>query len=115
MSEPSRLELLHFTRRVVMQQATAALRQIDGWIAEEERREAERRRREEDRPPHPEWLVQHGLNPKNIDAVHTGDCWTVEGSDRCRPVSRDQAVEAIRHQVPACTFCRPDTVLGLLE
>ncbi|MFF5191480.1 hypothetical protein [Streptomyces anthocyanicus] len=34
MSEPSRLELLHFTRRVVMQQATAALRQIDRWIAD---------------------------------------------------------------------------------
>ncbi|MBU6531771.1 DUF6233 domain-containing protein [Streptomyces sp. NPDC048405] len=115
MSEPSRLELLRFTRRVVEQQAGAALRQIDGWIATEERREAERRRHTEGGAPPPEWLLQHGLNPKNIDAVHTGDCWTVEGSERCRPVSREQAMEAIRHQVPACTFCRPDTALGLLE
>ncbi|MDX3345952.1 DUF6233 domain-containing protein [Streptomyces sp. ME02-6987-2C] len=115
MSDPSRLDLLRFTRRVVEQQAGAALRQIDGWIAAEERREAERHRREEASPPRPEWLLQHGLNPRNIDAVHTGDCWTAEGSDRCRPVSRDQAVEAIRHQVPACTFCRPDTALGMLE
>ncbi|MES4825622.1 DUF6233 domain-containing protein [Streptomyces anthocyanicus] len=36
--------------------------------------------------------------------MHTGDCWAIAGSDRCRPVSRDQAVEAIQHQVPACTF-----------
>ncbi|MFD8354916.1 hypothetical protein ACFV1X_39110 [Streptomyces coelicoflavus] len=60
MSEPSRLELLHFTRRVVMQQATAALRQIDRWIAAEERREAERRLGEEKRPPPPAWLLQYG-------------------------------------------------------
>ncbi|MFF0765963.1 hypothetical protein [Streptomyces sp. NPDC003737] len=35
---PSRLELLRFARRVVVQQATASLAQIDGWIAVEERR-----------------------------------------------------------------------------
>ncbi|MEU7969446.1 hypothetical protein AB0D09_39305 [Streptomyces sp. NPDC049097] len=34
---PSRLELLRFARRVVVQQATASLAQIDGWIAVEER------------------------------------------------------------------------------
>ncbi|MGV9967631.1 DUF6233 domain-containing protein [Streptomyces olivaceus] len=51
---------------------------------------------------------------ENIDAVHTGDCWTVAGSDRCRPVSRDQVVEAMRHQVSACSFWRPETALGLL-
>ncbi|MFK4147686.1 hypothetical protein [Streptomyces sp. NPDC004065] len=38
--QPSRLELLRFARRVVVQQATAAVRQLDGWIADEERREA---------------------------------------------------------------------------
>ncbi|MGP2439616.1 DUF6233 domain-containing protein [Streptomyces sp. JW3] len=93
MSDPSRLELLRFTSRVSEQQATAALRQIDGWTAKEERRDAERRRGEKMRQPPPEWLLQHGLNPKNIDAVHTGDRWAVAGSDRCRP----------------------DTALGLLE
>ncbi|MFB9738841.1 DUF6233 domain-containing protein [Streptomyces thermocoprophilus] len=59
--------------------------------------------------------MQHGLNPKNVDAVHTGDCWTAEGAERCCPVSRDQAVEAIRYQVLACSFCPPDSALGLLE
>ncbi|WP_331739890.1 hypothetical protein OG613_44770 (plasmid) [Streptomyces sp. NBC_00015] len=34
---PPRLELLHFARRVV-QQATASLAELDGWIADAERR-----------------------------------------------------------------------------
>jgi hypothetical protein len=41
--KPSRLQLLHFARRVVVQQARATLAQIDDWIAAEERRAAERR------------------------------------------------------------------------
>ncbi|MFF0092754.1 DUF6233 domain-containing protein [Streptomyces canus] len=113
MSEPSRLELLHFTRRVVVQQATAALRQIDGWIAVEERREAERRRGEERRPPPPEWWIERGLNRGNLVAVHRGDCWDV--GKRRVPATREQAVDALRQQVPACSVCRPDSALGFLE
>ncbi|MFJ1606975.1 DUF6233 domain-containing protein [Streptomyces sp. NPDC088253] len=114
-SSPSRLDLLHFARRVVVQQATASLRQIDGWIAEEERREAERRRGAEARPAPPEWLVQYGLNRRTVDAVHCGDCWVAAKSGRCRPVTRAQALEALRQQVPACTHCRPDTALEFRE
>ncbi|MFI1004915.1 DUF6233 domain-containing protein [Streptomyces galbus] len=113
--EPSRLQLLRFARRVVVQQATAALEQIDGWIAVEERREAERLRGEETRPAPPEWLIQHGLNRTNVDAVHTGECWAAAKSGRCRPATRQQAVEALRQQVPACVHCRPDTALGILD
>jgi hypothetical protein len=113
--EPSRLQLLHFARRVVVQQATAALAQIDHWIAAEERREAERRNRDAMRPPPAEWLLQHGLDKRNADSVHRGDCWAAAKSGRCRPVSRDQAVQALRHQVPACIHCRPDTALGILD
>jgi hypothetical protein len=113
--QPSRLDLLRFARRVVVQQATAALQQIDGWIVAEERREAERQCSEEMRPPPPEWLVQYGLNRRNVDSVHRGDCWAAAKSGRCRPVTREQALEALRHDVSACTFCRPDTELGVLE
>jgi hypothetical protein len=113
--EPSRLLLLRFARRVVVQQATAALEQLDGWIAVEERREAERRQGEQMRPPAPEWLIQHGLNRTNVDAVHTGECWAAAKSGRCRPATRQQAVEALRQQVPACVHCRPDTALGILD
>jgi hypothetical protein len=114
-TDPSRLELLHFARRVVVEQATASLRQLDGWIAAEERREAERRRGEEMRPPPPGWLLQYGLNRQNVDAVHVGECWAAAKSGRCRAVSREQALDALRQQVPACDHCRPDTELGFLE
>lgn len=110
---PSRLELLHFARRVVVQQATAALAQLDGWIAAEERREAEWRRGEEARPPAPDWLVERGLNRDHLVAVHRGDCW--DRGKRCAPATRSQALDALRQQVPACSKCRPDTALGLLE
>ncbi|MGW2556834.1 hypothetical protein [Streptomyces sp. NPDC001635] len=62
---PSRLELLRCARRVVVQQATASLAQIDGWIAVEERRGVERRRGDEMRPPPPEWVVERGLQKTN--------------------------------------------------
>lgn len=110
---PSRLELLQFTRRVVEQQARASLGQLDRWIADEERREAERRQAEERRLPPPEWLIERGLDRSSLVAVHTGDCW--DPGKRQMPATREQARDAIRQQVPACSKCRPDTRLGLLE
>ena len=95
------MELLHFARRVVVQQATAAPAQLDRWIAGEQRREAERRSREEMRPLPPEWLVERGLNKDNLVAVHVGDCWTVRTSSRCVGVSLAQALDALRQQVSA--------------
>ncbi|MGQ4444654.1 DUF6233 domain-containing protein [Streptomyces violaceoruber] len=44
-------------------------------------------------------------------AVHTGECWDL--GKRVRPATRAQAIEALRHQVPACAKCRPDTALGI--
>ncbi|MEW2254996.1 DUF6233 domain-containing protein [Streptomyces sp. NPDC047869] len=107
--------MLRFARRVVEQQATRQLALIDRWIAEEERREAERRQGEERRPPEPEWLIQYGLNRRNLDAVHVGGCWAARKSGRCRPATREQAIDALRQQVPACPHCRPDTALGVLD
>ncbi|MER7739980.1 DUF6233 domain-containing protein [Streptomyces sp. NPDC096538] len=111
--EPSRLELLRFARRVVQQQATAALQQLDGWIEEEERRQAERLRAEERRPPPAEWWIERGLNKDNLVAVHRGDCW--DPGKRRVPATRQQAVDALRQQVTACSRCRPDSALGFLE
>ncbi|OUD04011.1 hypothetical protein CA983_06235 [Streptomyces swartbergensis] len=78
---------------------------------DEQRREAERRVGAARRPPTPEWLIERGLDRSNIVAVRTGDCW--DAGKRSRPATRAQAVEALRHQVPACTKCRPDTALGI--
>lgn len=60
------------------------------WIADEERREAERRRGEEMRPPPPDWLLQYGLNRKNVDAARAGDCWAATKSGRWRPASHER-------------------------
>ncbi|AGS73920.1 DUF6233 domain-containing protein [Streptomyces collinus] len=109
----SRLDTLRFARRVVEQQSAQQLALIDRWIAEEEQRERERRQGEERRPPQPEWLIQHGLNRSNIDAVHTGDCWAAAKSGRCRPATHEQALAALRRQIPPCVHCRPDTALGI--
>ncbi|MFE0383749.1 DUF6233 domain-containing protein [Streptomyces bungoensis] len=115
-SGPStRLDMLRFARRVVEQQAVRQLALIDRWIAEEEQREAERRAARARRARAPDWLIQYGLSRANVDAVHAGDCWAAKRSGRCRPVTREQAVEALRQQVPACPHCRPDTGLGVLD
>ncbi|MCC5480488.1 DUF6233 domain-containing protein [Streptomyces barringtoniae] len=113
--EISRLDALRFARRIVQQQITRELALIDKWIADEERRETERRQGDEQRPPTPEWLIQYGLNRANLDAVHVGDCWAAKKSGRCRPATRDQAIDALRRQVPPCAHCQPDSVLGVPE
>ncbi|MFJ4467451.1 DUF6233 domain-containing protein [Streptomyces sp. NPDC089424] len=110
----SRLDALRFVRRFVEQQAVRQLRLIESWIAAEERREAEQRRGAERRPAPPEWLVQYGLNHSNIDAVHTVDCRAGAQSGRCRPATRQQALDALL-QAPPCIHCRPDTSLGILD
>lgn len=46
----SKLDLLHFARRVVVQQSTGALDHIDAWIAAKEQRQAARQCAEEMRP-----------------------------------------------------------------
>ncbi|MFF7359144.1 DUF6233 domain-containing protein [Streptomyces filipinensis] len=107
----SRLELLRFARRVVVQQTAVSLAQLDQRIADEERREAERRQGEERRPADPEWLIQYGLNKTNVDAVHAGDCWAAKKSGRCKPVTRQEAVDALRRRVAPCVHCQPEAKL----
>jgi hypothetical protein len=45
--------------------------------------------------------------------VHMGDCHMA--GKRSRPITQDQARRALSDQVPACTHCRPDAGLGILE
>ncbi|MGW2426041.1 DUF6233 domain-containing protein [Streptomyces sp. NPDC001709] len=115
MNEPrllTRLDMLRFARRVVEQQAVRQLTLIDRWIADEEQRERAAKARQARTA---DWLIQYGLNRTNVDAVHMGDCWAAKKSGRCRPATREQAMEALRQQVPACPHCRPDTDLGILD
>ncbi|MDX2800135.1 DUF6233 domain-containing protein [Streptomyces scabiei] len=107
---PSRLEMLRFARSVTEQQIV----QIDRWIEAEERRERERRVGQERRPTPPDWLLEHGLNRDALpSAVHVGGCHMA--GKRSRGVGREEALRWLANGVVACTHCRPDTELGLLE
>ncbi|MFI2763603.1 DUF6233 domain-containing protein [Streptomyces echinatus] len=57
--------------------------------------------------------MQDGLNRTNVDAVHVGDCWAAKKSSRCKPVTRAQALDALRQLVPRCPHCRPDIGIGV--
>ncbi|MFF6801074.1 DUF6233 domain-containing protein [Streptomyces sp. NPDC012616] len=113
MTEPSRLELLRFARRVIVQQAAASLAQVDGWIAAEEEREAAQRRAEERRPK-PAWLIERGIGVGSPPMqVHRGGCRMAQGV-RVQAITEDQARRALYEHVGACEFCNPDTALRVI-
>jgi hypothetical protein len=83
-------------------------------IAAAETREAERQRGIEARPAAPDWLLDYGLNKDSLPiAVHVGGCHMA--GKRTRGVPRETALRAVTDGVPACSHCRPDTVLGVLD
>jgi hypothetical protein len=107
---PSRLDLLRFLERVQL----ADLDRTRRWIADEERREAEREQGEQARPEPPDWLIEYGLNRDSLpNAVHTGDCEMA--GKRSKPTDSDTIRRAIAAGVKACSFCQPDTELGVLD
>ncbi|WP_406178080.1 DUF6233 domain-containing protein [Streptomyces canus] len=111
---PTRLDLLHFARRVLVQQHAANLAQLDQWIAVEEDREAAQRRAEELRPPPPEWLLERGIGAGSPPVrVHQGGCVMANGV-RVKGISEDQARRALYGHVEACPFCNPDTALQVI-
>ncbi|MGW6481993.1 DUF6233 domain-containing protein [Streptomyces sp. NPDC055059] len=105
----SRLDMLHFARRIAVQQ----VEQIDRWIATEERREAERRHGEQTRPPAPDWLIEMGLGGRDPVYIHIGGCHMA--GKRSRGVDRNQALRAVTEGIDACPHCRPDTELRVLD
>ncbi|MFJ9979717.1 DUF6233 domain-containing protein [Streptomyces cyaneofuscatus] len=105
--EPSRLEMLHFARRIAVQN----LAQIDKWIAAEEQREADRAAGASQRAAaEPQWTI--GLSTNGApEEVHAPGC-SMAGQRQQRTATVDQAREALVQGVQACEFCRPDTELG---
>lgn len=89
------------------------LARTDRWIAAEEKRLAAEADRLPPLPP-PDWLIEHGIGVgRSPVRVHVGDCWDTRS--RCLPADRDTARRAIAEGVEACTHCRPDTALGVLD
>lgn len=108
MSEPapSQLQMLHFLRRVQLQQ----LEQTDRWIRQAESLQAAKAARQ----PPPDWLLERGIGQGARPVlVHTGSCYMQ--FTRRKTLSRDEARQALIDGVPACTHCHPDTALGFLD
>ena len=62
----------------------------------------------------PDWLLDYGLNRDALPiGVHTGDCHMA--GKRSKGVDSDTARRAIAGGIPACSHCRPDSELGILE
>ncbi|MFB6872313.1 DUF6233 domain-containing protein [Streptomyces sp. NPDC056323] len=86
---------------------------MDAAIATAEQRAAEQQRGEERRPPTPDWMVERGIGQGAPPTeVHVGGCRMAQNT---RPVTREQALQALVTGVRACIHCRPDTELGILE
>ena len=91
------------------------LARIDVKIRQVREREAQQARAaaaQEDRAP--DWLIEYGLNRDAVpNAVHMGGCRMA--GKRSKPTDSDTVRRALAGGVPACSFCRPDTELGILD
>ncbi|MDX6764131.1 DUF6233 domain-containing protein [Streptomyces sp. F8] len=66
------------------------------------------------RPDAPAWVIEQGIGDGRPPvSVHAGDCW--DRGRRWRPLSAEEARRALSEGVTACTHCRPDTALGVID
>ncbi|MGQ4338098.1 DUF6233 domain-containing protein [[Kitasatospora] papulosa] len=90
-----------------------SLERVRQQIVAAEQWEAERQQGAKRRPPPPDWVLELGIGVGAPPAeVHAGDCYAI--GRRRRPITREQALEALGEGVRACVHCRPDTELGIL-
>ncbi|MEU0398375.1 DUF6233 domain-containing protein [Streptomyces sp. NPDC006208] len=62
----------------------------------------------------PDWVLERGIGQGAPPlAVHVGGCHTA--GKRVHTIGRSQALKALADGVEACSHCRPDTGLGLLD
>jgi septal ring factor EnvC (AmiA/AmiB activator) len=104
-----RLRVLEVWHRTWLQRIEQAIEEAEAAAAEE-KRAAEQRERQ--RPPAADWVITRGIDTQRTPIeVHVGGCH-MQGK-HTKPVTREQAVEAIVGGVIACGHCRPDSALGL--
>ncbi|MFD9793402.1 DUF6233 domain-containing protein [Streptomyces sp. NPDC059070] len=86
------------------------------WIEQERQRVAEEAARRPPLPP-PDWViayVRRGADkPRLPEGVHIGGCSMAPGQPTA--ITRERALAALSEGVPACSFCRPDSELGVLD
>ncbi|MFD9871736.1 DUF6233 domain-containing protein [Streptomyces niveus] len=99
--------------RVIEQQLTIWLGHVRKAITEAQAAEAIRANTRPVTTPHVDYRLG---DPRPIRGqreaphLHTGDCRMGGG----RPITRDQALQALTADAEPCPYCRPDTELGVL-
>ncbi|MEU4730766.1 DUF6233 domain-containing protein [Streptomyces sp. NPDC023588] len=89
------------------------LRRAEGALAAAEEQEAAAARLRP-LPDPPAWVVEQGIGAGRPPvSIRAGDCW--DRGKRCRPLTAPEARRALSDGVRACTHCRPDTALGVLD
>ncbi|MCX4425999.1 DUF6233 domain-containing protein [Streptomyces mirabilis] len=90
------------------------LQRIDTKIAALQERETEQEHGQKNRPQEPDWIVELGIgNGRPPIEVHMGGCYAA--GKRRRPVPRDKARRLLTSGVRACTHCKPDAQLRILD
>ncbi|WP_256916639.1 DUF6233 domain-containing protein [Streptomyces hilarionis] len=90
------------------------LARIDAKIEAVQQRQTEIEQGRQRRPPRPEWTVEFGIGAGRPPVqVHAGDCYAA--GKRRRPVARDEARRLLADGLRACTHCRPDTRLDVID
>ncbi|GGW80805.1 DUF6233 domain-containing protein [Streptomyces galilaeus] len=87
---------------------------IDAKIAALQQRQAEAGHGRRDRPQPPEWVVELGIDTGRPPLqVHAGHCYMA--GKRRRAVGRDEARRLLTDGLQACTHCRPDAQLDIID
>ncbi|MCX4617785.1 DUF6233 domain-containing protein [Streptomyces mirabilis] len=87
---------------------------IDTKIAALQKREAEQEHGQKNWPQEPDWIVELGIgNGRPPIEVHAGGCYAA--GKRRRPVPRDEARRLLTSGVRACTHCKPNAHLRILD
>ncbi|MER5905063.1 DUF6233 domain-containing protein [Streptomyces mirabilis] len=90
------------------------LQRIDTKIADLQKQEAEQEQGQKNRPQEPDWIVELGIgNGRPPIEVHVGGCYAA--GKRRRPAPRDEARRLLTSGVRACTHCKPDAQLRILD
>ncbi|MBK3633115.1 hypothetical protein JHN52_09150, partial [Streptomyces sp. MBT97] len=90
------------------------LARIDAKIADVRKQQTETERGRARRPRPPEWTVELGIGTGRPPVqVHAGDGYAA--GKRRRTVDRDRARRLLADGLRACTHCRPDTRLNVID